>query len=258
MTEARSRKRPSKGQARKRRADRRSRRKARGVSGPLRRLLLTALLVLLCGPALVFLVYRIVPPPITPLMLIRSSEGYPRDYRWTPLEQISPHLAEAVIASEDNLFCSHWGFDVAQIGETVKDWWGKGRLRGASTISMQTTKNLLLWPGRTWFRKAAEAWLTPQLEFIMSKEGILEIYLNVAEMGPGIYGAEAAARHHFGKPAAKLTRREARLLAAILPNPLDWSPTRPTDFLNARVATIGTRVAQLGPMLDCARGSGSS
>jgi monofunctional biosynthetic peptidoglycan transglycosylase len=217
-----------------------------------------AILVLLCGPALVFLIYRVVPPPITPLMVIRAGEGHTRDYRWTPIEQISPHLGEAVIASEDNLFCSHWGFDVAQIGETLKDWQHKGRLRGASTISMQTTKNLLLWPGRSWLRKAAEAWLTPQLELILSKERILEIYLNVAEMGPGIYGAEAAAQHHFGKPAAKLTRREARLLAAILPSPLDRSPTRPTQFLDERVATIGTRVGQLGPMLDCARGAGSS
>ena len=222
----------------------------------MRRVLLSVLLVLLCGPALVFLLYRVVPPPITPLMVIRASEGYPRDYRWIPLEQISPHLAKAVIASEDNLFCAHWGFDVAQIGETLRDWRKGERLRGASTISMQTTKNLLLWPGHHLPRKVAEAWLTPQLELLVGKQRILEIYLNIVEMGPGIYGAEAAARSYFDKPAADLTPREARLLAAILPNPLAWSPELPTPFLNDRVATIGKRIGQLGPLLDCAHASG--
>jgi monofunctional biosynthetic peptidoglycan transglycosylase len=255
MTKARTRKKRGKRGARQPAAGRRARRKG---SGRLRRFLLWMVLVLLCGPALVFLLYRVVPPPITPLMVIRSSEGYSRDYRWMPLERISRHLAQAVIASEDNLFCAHWGFDAKQIGKTIEDWRDRGRLRGASTISMQTTKNLLLWPRSHLPRKVAEVWLTPQLEFLMSKERILEIYLNIAEMGPGIYGAQAAAQAYFGKSAADLTPREAGLLAAILPNPLAWSPDLPTAFLNERVATIGKRITQLGPLLDCARAAGSS
>jgi monofunctional glycosyltransferase len=126
------------------------------------------------------------------------------------------------------------------------------RARGASTITQQTAKNVLLWGGRDPLRKLLEAWLAPQLELLWGKRRILEVYLNVIETGPGLYGAEAAARAFFGKPAAGLTRREAALIAAVLPNPLRWSPAEPTRYIQGRARTIEARVGQLGPLLDCA------
>jgi monofunctional biosynthetic peptidoglycan transglycosylase len=242
------------GSARRRKPKRkagRDRKKRRASSG-WRRLVTWTLLVVLAGPALVMLVYRVVPPPVTPLMLIRALEGEEIDYRWTPLEEISPHLAHAAIASEDNRFCEHWGFDFEEFLVIFEDWRDGERPRGASTITMQTAKNILLWPKRQVARKLLEAWLTPQLELLWSKRRILEVYLNVAEMGPGIYGAEAAAQRHFGKLAATLTVREAALLAAALPSPRRAAPGQPTDYLNDRVPIIRQRIDQLGPMLACA------
>lgn len=209
------------------------------------------LIVLLAGPALVILAYSVVPPPVTPLMLIRLLEGENIDYRWTPLERMSPHLARAAIASEDNLFCEHWGFDFEEFREIFQDWREGERPRGASTITMQTAKNILLWPHRHLVRKAVEAWLTPQIELLWSKRRIMEVYLNVAEMGPGIYGAEAAAWHYFQKPAAALRARDAALLVALLPSPRRSSPAQPSDYLNQRAAVIQRRVDQLGPMTAC-------
>lgn len=209
------------------------------------------LFVLLVGPGLVILVYRFLPPPITPLMLIRAMEGEEIDYRWTALENMSPHLARAVIASEDTRFCFHWGIDLKEVRNTLAEWRDGERLRGASTISMQTVKNVMLWPQRHIMRKLVEAWLTPQLELFWSKARILEVYLNVVEMGPGIYGAEAAAQRYFGKPAAALTVREAALLVATLPNPRRLSPAQSTPYLVEQTAVIRERIDQLGPILDC-------
>jgi len=235
---------------------------ARAREGPvatrlraLRRGLLRALLVGLLLPPLVLLAYRFLPVPITPLMVIRLAEGEGFEKDWVPLERIAPALREAVIAAEDNLFCEHWGFDLEALEGEIAAWRAGERARGASTITMQTAKNLFLWPDRSLLRKALEAWLTPQIELLWPKRRILEVYLNIPELGPGIYGAEAAARTYFGKPAAELSAREAALLAAVLPNPRQWSPARPTDFLDRRVGTIRERIAQLGPMLDCARDS---
>ena len=208
---------------------------------------------LLFGPPFVFLMYRFLPPPVTPLMLIRSSEGLDIDYRWAPLDRISPHLRHAVVAAEDNLFCEHWGFDFQQIMASLRESQSNGRRRGASTISMQTVKNLVLWPGRRLVRKVLEAWLTPQLELIAGKRRILELYLNIAEMGAGTYGAEAAARRYFGKPASDLTEKEAAAIAAVLPNPRRWSPDSPSGYLKTRTTAIRVRVGQLGPLLDCTR-----
>ena len=227
-------------------------RKKRRVSASWRRLAKWTGLALLAGPALVILIYGFVPPPVTPLMLIRALDGEEIDYRWRPLEEISPHLAHAVIAAEDNRFCGHWGFDFEEFLVIFADWRGGERPRGASTITMQTAKNILLWPERQVVRKAIEAWLTPQIELLWSKRRILEVYLNVAELGPGIYGAEAAAQRHFGKPAAALTAREAALLAAALPSPRRAKPAEPSDYLSARVPVIRRRIDQLGPMLTCA------
>lgn len=220
--------------------------------GRLRAWLRRFLLALLLGPPLVLLVYRVVPVPVTPLMLVRIAQGHGLERTWVPLSRISTHLPRAVIAAEDNLFCRHAGIDWAAMREQIGRALEGRPVRGASTITMQTVKNVLLWEGRDPFRKLLEAWLTPQAELFWGKRRTLEIYLNVAEMGPGLYGAEAAARRYFRKAARELSAREAALLAALLPAPLRWSKGMPSRFLQGRARTIQTRVAQLGPLLDCA------
>lgn len=216
-----------------------------------RPLLWRTALALLVVPAALILVFAVVPPPGTPLMLIRFVQGYGIDKDWTPLERIAPALPQSVIAGEDNLFCRHRGFDWKALEGELSVALDGGRPRGASTITMQTAKNLLLWDGRDLLRKILEAWLTPQIELFWTKRRIMEVYLNIVELGPGIYGAEAAARHWFGKPAAKLTGIEAARLAAILPSPLRWQPRRSDAHVVRRGNVIARRVAQLGPLLDC-------
>lgn len=213
-----------------------------------------AALFLLLVPLAAILVFRFVPPPATPLMLIRWVEGYGWRQSWVGYEEISPALADAVIAAEDNLFCQQaLGFDFGALREQIDAWRGGERPRGASTITMQTAKNLLLWPGRDPIRKVVEAWLTPQIALLWPKARVLEVYLNIVEFGPGIYGAEAAAQAFFGKRAAALSRQEAALLAAVLPNPLAWSAASPGPHLRQRAATIERRVSQIQPLLACAR-----
>ena len=196
----------------------------------------------------VFLValYREVPPPATPLMLIRGIEGYGIAKSWRPLAQISPTLARAVMAGEDEKFCHHRGFD----WEAIHDAWrryqeGVRGLHGASTISMQTAKNVFLWPGRDWIRKGLEAYFTVLIELAWGKERIIETYLNVVEWGPGIYGAEAAAQFYFHKSARALTAEEAAHLAAILPDPLKWSANRPDRYIAGRAAFIRAQMPDL-------------
>ena len=208
-------------------------------------------LVLLLAPPLLLAIYRFVPPPGTPLMLKRLVQGYGLDKDWVPLEQIAPALPRSVIASEDNLFCEHWGFDWKALSKEIEDALDGERPRGASTITMQTAKNLFLWDSRSPLRKVFEAWLTPQVELILGKRRIMEIYLNIVEFGPGIYGAEAAARHWFNKPAARLNPDEAARLAAILPAPLLWKAQPASRHIARRGRTIRQRIEQLGPMLDC-------
>jgi len=185
-------------------------------------------------------------------MLIRMAEGHGIAKSWQPLDGISPHLRHAVIAAEDNLFCEHGGFDWEALRGEVEKFMQGDRPRGASTITMQTAKNLLLWPGRDPVRKALEGWFTPQLELFWPKRRILEVYLNIVELGPGHYGAEAAARRYFGKPAADLTRDEAARLAVILPAPLHRNPLSGSAGHGRRVATILRRIDHLGPLLVCA------
>ncbi len=218
-----------------------------------RQTLLWVLLVVLVSPVILLVIYRELDPPITPLMLIRITQGEGLNKTWVPLAAISPHVPKAVIALEDNTFCEHAGFDWAEVFDALAVYYRGGRLRGASTISMQTTKNLFLWPQRDPIRKVVEAPLTLVLEALWDKQRILEVYLNIVEWGPGIYGIEAASRAHFRKSASRLTRREAALLAAVLPNPRKWSPTRPSSYLRQQVYISGKRVRQLGPMLDCTR-----
>lgn len=210
---------------------------------------LAALLIL--APLLLTLAYRHVPVPATPLMLIRLIEGEGLEKDWQPATHISPHLKRAVIASEDNLFCRHKGFDWKAFGDVFNEFRNDGRLRGGSTITMQTAKNLYLWPGRSYSRKVLEALYTPMLELMLPKERILTLYLNIAEFGPGLYGAEAAARAHFNTSAADLSRRQAALLAAVLPNPRQYDAGRPSAYVQRRAATIQGRIGQLGPLLSC-------
>lgn len=211
----------------------------------IRRLLGLALLSAFVLPMMVLLAYRLVPPPITPLMILRLAEGEPLRKAWLPLRRISPHLVRAVIASEDAKFCGHRGFDWVAIGEAWRDLRAGRRLRGASTITMQTAKNLLLLPNRTFLRKGVEAYLTILLETLWTKRRIAEVYLNVVEWGHGVYGAEMAARVHFAKAAAALSPREAALLAAVLPNPTGWSPAQPTSYVASRAATIMARAREV-------------
>jgi monofunctional biosynthetic peptidoglycan transglycosylase len=183
--------------------------------------------------------YRVVPPPATPLMLIRAAQGYGLAKSWRPLDAISPNLVRAVMAGEDARFCQHHGFDFDAIERAWQRYRrGRGRLVGASTISMQTAKNLFLWPGRDWLRKALEAWFTAWLELAWSKRRIIEVYLNIVEWDSGVYGVEAAARHYFSKPAAALSPREAARLASVLPDPLDRSATRPGPEARRHAAFI--------------------
>ncbi|HEX5795469.1 MAG TPA: monofunctional biosynthetic peptidoglycan transglycosylase, partial [Geminicoccaceae bacterium] len=225
----------------------------RTLAGRIRRFLFKVLLVALLAPPALLLAYRFLPPPVTPLMLIRLAEGEGLEKHWRPLEEIAPALAEAVVAAEDNRFCAHWGVDWPALQGEVEAWLAGEPARGASTITMQTAKNLFLWPDRSLVRKALEAPLTPQLELLWPKRRIVEVYLNVVEFGPGIYGAEAAAQSYFGKPAAGLSQREAALLAAVLPHPRSSSPARPSAYLEDRARTIRGRIDQLGPMLGCLR-----
>jgi monofunctional biosynthetic peptidoglycan transglycosylase len=166
--------------------------------------------------------------------------------RWRDYGQISPQLPLAVVASEDQLFPVHRGFDFKQIRKAMDDAERGRRARGASTISQQVAKNLFLWSGRSWVRKGLEAWFTVLIETLWPKRRILEIYLNVAEFGRGIYGAEAAAQAFFHKPAAKLTRDEAARLAAVLPNPSRLHAGQPSRYLLRRQQEIATQMAALG------------
>ncbi|MEH3146399.1 MAG: monofunctional biosynthetic peptidoglycan transglycosylase [Methylobacterium frigidaeris] len=196
------------------------------------------------------LVYRAVTPPST-LMLGRwlSGQGVSRDA--VPLEAIAPALVQGVIASEDQRFCSHGGVDWNALRSVVSD--EDGPSRGASTVTMQTAKNVFLWPGRSYLRKAIEIPAALALDAVWGKRRTMEVYLNVAEWGEGIFGAEAAARHWFGKPARDLSRSEAALLVAALPNPIARNPARPSRALKALAARIQLRMARLGGLDDCVR-----
>jgi monofunctional biosynthetic peptidoglycan transglycosylase len=207
----------------------------------LRRLGRAIVLLMGISVALVAL-YRVVPPPVTPLMVIRLFEGNWISKDWVSYDDISPNLVRAVIAAEDSGFCAHWGFDFEAIRKALRHNERSRRLRGGSTISNQTAKNAFLWPGDTmltrYARKAIEPYFTLLVETMWGKRRIIEIYLNVAEWAPGVYGAEAAAQHHFLKSAAKLSRREAALLAAVLPNPRRFSAGKPSAYISRRAGQV--------------------
>ncbi len=188
-------------------------------------------------------IQRFVAPPTTFLMVSRAFGGEGLSYRWRSLDRISPRLVQAVIASEDSTFCAHRGFDMKAIERALQanarsEKRGSGRIRGGSTISQQTAKNAFLWPGRDWIRKGLEAGYTVAIEAVWGKRRIMEVYLNVAEWAPGVYGAEAASQHWFGKSAEDLTPREAARLAAILPSPRRYSASAPGPYVRRRASRI--------------------
>jgi monofunctional biosynthetic peptidoglycan transglycosylase len=213
---------------------------------PLYRLLKATLVVLLAFWLGGLLLFRFVDPPGTPLMVIRSIEnGALVRYKPVALSAISPALVQAVIAAEDGRFCFHHGIDIGAVQDALDDYEESGRLRGASTITMQVARNLFLWPGGGFLRKAIEAPLALALDALWPKRRIIEVYLNIAEMGDGVFGVDAAARRYFGKPPARLTVDEAARLAAVLPNPVHWSAARPTAYIKRRAAIIRSRIGQL-------------
>ncbi len=196
--------------------------------------LLKKICLLFLGTTILWvIIYRFIPVPVTWLMVQRAVERkvegktWKIDYRWVSLEDISRNMQKAVVAAEDQRFFDHYGFDFNAIERAYqKNKRGK-KVRGGSTISQQTAKNVFLWPGRSWIRKGFEAYFTLLIEIFWSKRRIMEMYVNVIEMGDGIYGTEAAAQNFFKKSARKLTRNQASLIAAVLPNPRRWSPIRP-------------------------------
>ena len=172
--------------------------------------------------------FRFINPPITPVMAVEKLRGHTLRHQWLPLKDMSPQLPLAAIASEDGQFCTHWGVDLGAVKDAIKEGGGLGAVRGASTIPMQTAKNLYLWSGRSYVRKAIEVPLAALMSVLWSKARMMEVYLNVAQFGPGIFGVEAASRYYFHNSAADLTRHEAVLLVAALPNPRFRNPARPS------------------------------
>lgn len=214
---------------------------------PIRRLFkLLKRVVLICfaSSILAVIVYGFVPVPITPLMVIRVVEqvadGKPPklSHTWVARKHISQHLKRAVIASEDQRFYEHWGFDVKQIKKATQENKRRKRPRGASTITQQTAKNVFLWPKSSWFRKGLEVYFTVLIEVFWSKDRILEVYLNCMETGNGLYGAEAVAREHFHTTAARLTAEQSALIAATLPNPRRFHSAHPSPYILRRQGEI--------------------
>lgn len=227
-------------------------RAGRGRFAPWARGLVLAAIALLAAPLVLSLVY--LAPPLRPVSTLMVKDlvllrGYERT--WTPLEEIGPRLVNSVLMSEDGQFCSHHGIDLGEFRAVFEDFLAGAATRGGSTITMQTAKNLYLWHGRSYVRKALELPYAVYLDFVMPKRRIMEIYLNIAEWGPGIYGAEAAARHHFGKSSRELTARQAALLAVTLPNPLVRTPGKPSNALKRLAAIIERRATHAGGYNAC-------
>ena len=218
-----------------------------------RAVVIAGLLILFIGPVVAVAVYRFVPPPLTWLMVQRTFEGRGFQRQWVPMERISPHLVRAVIAAEDARFCEHHGFDFDAIRKAAEANAAGRRLRGGSTISQQTAKNVFLWPHRDWARKGLETWFTALIEVGWGKRRIMEVYLNSIEWGPGVYGAEAAARVNFRTPAARLTPAQATRLAAIIPKPLSWKAAKPGPYIRRRSGSIArnARVVRSDGLAAC-------
>lgn len=222
-----------------------------GVARWLKGALWAAVAILLVPVVLTLLYIPSFVHPVSTLMLkdLATFSGY--DRRWVPLEDIAPVLAHSVMMSEDGQFCFHHGVDLGELKGVVQDALAGEQTRGASTIPMQTVKNLYLWGGRSFLRKALELPLAIWFDLVVPKRRIMEIYLNIAEWGPNIYGIEAAAQHYFGKPAKELTRRQAALLAVTLPSPATRNPAKPSAGLKRLAAVIERRAAGAGDYVRC-------
>lgn len=226
----------------------------KGVSTFLRRIILRVVLVLAVFWGGGIALFSVMPVPFSAVMAerqigawLQGDFGYVAHSDWVSMDEISPWMGLAVIAAEDQTFPDHWGFDVAAIEKALShNERNENRIRGASTLSQQTVKNLFLWDGRSWLRKGLEAGLTVGVETVWSKKRILTVYLNIAEFGDGVFGVEAAAQRYFGKPASRLTQSEAALLAAVLPNPLRFKVIAPTGYVRSRQAWILRQMRQLG------------
>lgn len=219
----------------------RAARPRRGLLRSLRLWILRGVFVLIGAVLLAVLSYAVIDPPTTPYMFQESRRLGGVEQDWVPMEDIAPVMARSAVAAEDANFCLHWGLDLDAIRAALDD----GAGRGASTISQQVVKNVYLWHGRSWVRKAVEAGLTPVVEALWSKRRILEVYLNIAEFDEGVFGVEAAAQHYFGVPAADLTATQAARLAAVLPDPKNRSASNPTDALRRRAEQIADGAATI-------------
>lgn len=202
-------------------------------------------------PYVFILLYRFVDPPISALMLRHAVLGYEIHYDWVDFKDISPNLARAAVISEDSRFCIHWGVDWFAVSEVLEDLEDGGATRGASTIPMQVAKNLFLWPEQNYIRKMLEVPLAYFMNFVWPKQRIVEVYLNIAEWGPGIYGAEAAAQYHFGRSARSLSNAQASLLIAALPNPHVRIAGKPGPKTQAIASRLRGRVSREGADASC-------
>ncbi|ALB65320.1 Monofunctional biosynthetic peptidoglycan transglycosylase [Cronobacter dublinensis 1210] len=228
--------------------------KARGsLFARLRRLLLRAFLIVAGVWLAGILLFSFMPVPFSAVMVERQfSAWFSGDFSyvahsdWVSMDEISPWMGLAVIAAEDQKFPEHWGFDMAAIQKAVSHNERSRRIRGASTLSQQTAKNLFLWDGRSWLRKGLEAGLTLGIETVWSKRRILTVYLNIAEFGEGVFGVEEASQRYFNKPARRLTASEAALLAAVLPNPIRFKVSAPSGYVRTRQQWILRQMRQLG------------
>lgn len=206
---------------------------------------------------LLIVAYRYIDPPVSALMLQQLAVGQEIEHQWVPIDEISPNVIRAVLVSEDGRFCEHNGIDYEAIQAAIERA-GRGSMRGASTISMQVIKNLFLWPSKSYLRKAIELPLTYVMELVWSKRRIMEVYLNIAEWGPGIFGIESAARYHFNKSARRLSEREAARLAVALPNPLIRDAGEPGPGMQRLANSVQVRM-RLAPsgQLACVLGKRS-
>jgi monofunctional biosynthetic peptidoglycan transglycosylase len=223
------------------------RRASRRTRNPWRRWLLRIVFVFLLVSVLPVLLLRWIPPPTSAVMLARIlGEGQTQDYQWVPLERIAPDAALAVVAAEDQKFPNHWGFDFDAILDAAESHARGGRLRGASTLTQQVARNLFLWQGRSYLRKGLETWMTVLLEIAWPKRRILEVYLNIAEMGERTFGVQAASRRYFARPAAAINANQAALLAAVLPNPRRFRVDQPSAYVLERRDRILQQMSLLG------------
>ncbi len=206
----------------------------RGILARIRRWILRGVMGLVGFVMLLLLLFSFLPPPINIYQLQERWRLGSIEREWVSWDDIAPVMGRAAVAAEDANFCNHWGFDMAAIRDAINS----GSNRGASTITQQVAKNVFLWHGRSWARKAMEGALTPAIELVWSKERILEVYLNVAEFDEGVFGVQAAARHYFGVDARDLTALQAARLAAILPDPKRRSASKPSDFVRKRTRAI--------------------